>query len=103
MLEHLDLAKKNAEKNPESLERFKDKNIVDSIRKKYKTDSSELAILRKEIARLSEIVSELTGGEVNSEEFKAYNGYVEECKTAVKHEIGLESTTDAAEDPEATN
>ena len=85
MFKHLDLALKNAEENLESFERFKNRYIVDCVREVYKTDSEELAILRKEIARLSQILATLTGADnVNSDEFNAYNAYAEECKTTVK-------------------
>lgn len=98
MFEHLDLAKKNAEVSPESFEWFKDRSIVDRVRSVYKTDSDELAILRKEVALLSHIVAALTESEcVNSDEFKAYHAYVEECKTSVKSDLAASCTEEQEE------
>lgn len=73
-MEHLRLAKKNREVNPESWERLYESEIISRIRERYSVNQ-ELAILRQR--------------DTKPEEFVAYNYFVERCKAEVKEELGL--------------
>lgn len=68
------LVKRNKETSPESWERLYENEIVRRIRKKYSINQ-ELAILRQR--------------DTKSEEFAAYDAYVEECKAAVKEDFEI--------------
>ena len=70
----LKLAKKNKENDPASWEEVYESEVVKKIRARYSV-SQELAILRQR--------------DTKPEEFAAYNTYVEECKAAVKQEMGV--------------
>jgi hypothetical protein len=72
-MRYLKLAKKNRDKEPKAFETVYGAEIEKKIRKRYSL-SAELAILRQRDTKPSE--------------FAAYNAYVEECKQAVKAEMG---------------
>lgn len=73
-MKQLKLAKKNKDVNARSWEMLYEKLIEKKIRAKYSVNA-ELAILRqKDIKRI---------------EFEEYNKFVEECKAAVKAELGI--------------
>lgn len=74
-MKYLKLARKNKEVEPQSWERLYESEIVRRIRKRY-TVNQELAILRQR--------------DTKPEEFAEYNAYVEQCKTEVKQELGIE-------------
>ncbi len=74
-MKYLKLARKNKEVEPQSWERLYESEIVRKIRKRY-TVNQELAILRQR--------------DTKPEEFAEYNAYVEQCKTEVKQELGIE-------------
>lgn len=63
--------------------------IVKGIRKKMSVND-ELAILRKAVAYLFEIIAKLHDGELSNEEFKQYNEHVESIKALVKADIESE-------------
>jgi hypothetical protein len=69
----VELAKKNREVDPDSWEQLYEDLIERKIRLKYSVNQ-ELAILRQR--------------DKKPKEFKAYDTYVEACKTAVKEEMG---------------
>lgn len=71
-MEHLRLARKNREVNPESWEKLYESEIIRRIRKRY-TVNQELAILRQR--------------DTKPEEFAEYNAYVEQCKADIKAEM----------------
>lgn len=59
-------------------------NIIRKTRSKYSSVDDEIAILRKTIA---ELIDKLSAIGIETEEFKEYNFYVEDCKIKVKKEI----------------
>ena len=70
----------------------RDEAIQNEIRKKYSL-SEEIALLRKEVKKLKESLSELLQIETltdNAMEFDDYNAYVEECKIKIKEEGELD-------------
>lgn len=69
-------------------EKYKTQKIRKGVRKKYPNASDELAILRKAVAILFEVVSVLHSGQINNAEFAEYNAIVEQIKTEVKDTIG---------------
>lgn len=79
---HLKLAKKNREVDESSWQRLRAHEIVKHIRK-TRSESEELAVLRKAVACLFDVVSKLHEGEINNEEFKAYHSDVERIKAEV--------------------
>ena len=62
-------------------------NVKADVRKEMSADE-ELAILRKAVAKLFEVVSMLHHDEINNEEFKAYNAEIEEIKSKHKATFG---------------
>lgn len=88
---NLRLARKNREVNPESWDKLYDCMVVGKIRSKNKenhgmglTHDNEIAMLRKEVARLTEAVQALKPSYTPSDEFASYNAGVEHCKTETK-------------------
>lgn len=75
-MKFLKLALKNKEAVPDAGDRFYESEIIRRIRKRYSLNQ-ELAILRQR--------------ESKPEEFAAYDSYVEQCKDAVKAEMGASS------------
>ena len=63
--------------------------IVKGIRKQMSAND-ELAILRKAVAYLFQIIEQLHTGEISNEEFKQYNEYAENIKALVKAEVTYE-------------
>lgn len=57
------------------------------VGKKYKHPVEEIAILRKAVAYLFELIGELHSGEINNTEFAEYNAIVEQIKAEVKSEL----------------
>ena len=62
--------------------------IREGVRKKYPNPSDEIAILRKAVAVLFEVVAKLHP-EIDSSEFAEYNAIVEQIKVDVVEEVGL--------------
>ena len=79
---HLKLAKKNREVDESSWQRLRAHEIVRRIRK-TRSKSEELALLRKAVACLFEVVEGLHKGEIKNEEFIAYHKSVERIKAEV--------------------
>ena len=80
------MQKKLAKKNALTQELYED-NIKADVRKEMSADD-ELAILRKAVAKLFEIVSTLHQDEINNAEFAEYNELIEAIKT--KHKAMLD-------------
>lgn len=72
------MQKKMAKKNALTQELYEDK-IKEDVRKEMSADD-ELAILRKSVAKLFEIVSTLHKDEINNAEFAEYNELIEGIK-----------------------
>lgn len=72
------MQKKIAKKNVLTQELYEDK-IKEDVRKEMSVDD-ELAILRKAVAKLFEIVSTLHKDEINNAEFAEYNELIESIK-----------------------
>jgi negative regulator of replication initiation len=72
------MQKKMAKKNALTQELYEDK-IKEAVRKEMSADD-ELAILRKAVAKLFEIVSTLHKDEINNAEFAEYNELIEGIK-----------------------
>lgn len=88
---NLRLARKNREASPESWERLYKGAVIRKIRSKKKEErgmgmssDDEAAILRKEVARLTEAVRTLNPSYTPSEEFASYNAGVEHRKAEAK-------------------
>lgn len=65
---------------------LKKQEILREIRPEMSVND-ELAILRKAVAYLFEIIELLHTGEISNEEFKAHHEYIERIKAAVKSKI----------------
>ena len=74
---------KLAKLNGLSQELYED-NVKADVRKEMSADE-ELAILRKAVAKLFEVVSMLHHDEINNEEFAEYNALIESIKQ--KYEV----------------
>lgn len=84
------LAKKNREVSPKSWEALREKSIVDKIRngrkengkvvRKARSANEELAILRKSVKYLYDLISTLHPDEIENTEFVQYYSDVEKCK-----------------------
>lgn len=72
------MQKKMAKKNALTQELYEDK-IKEDVRREMSADD-ELAILRKAVAKLFEIVSTLHKDEINNAEFAEYNELIESIK-----------------------
>lgn len=79
---HLKLAKKNREVDERSWQRLRARHIVRKIRES-RSESEELALLRKAVACLFEVVAKLHDGEIQNEEFMTYHAEVERIKAEV--------------------
>lgn len=62
--------------------------IRERVQKKYPHPYDEVAILRKAVAVLFEVVAKLHPAQINNAEFAEYNAIVEQIKTEVKNTIG---------------
>lgn len=80
------MQKKIAKKNALTQELYED-NIKADVRKEMSADD-ELAILRKAVAKLFEIVSVLHNDVINNAEFAEYNELIESIKTKHKEMLG---------------
>lgn len=69
-----------------SKERYTD-NVREGVKKEF-TLEDEIAILRKAVAYLFELISKLHEGELNNAEFAEYNAIVEQIKAEAKEAIG---------------
>lgn len=58
--------------------------IREGVRKEFPSVADEVAILRKAVAYLFEIISILHEGELDNAEFAEYNALVEQIKTVAK-------------------
>ena len=86
----------NKEAEPESFNEIKEKAIVDAIRNGDKslgipkrTENEELALLRKAVKHLYDIVKMLHSGEIANSEFDIYFNDVELSKSKAKNQIDL--------------
>ena len=61
--------------------------IREKVRKKYPTVSDEVAILRKAVAYLFDLIATLHEGELDNAEFAEYNALVEAVKIDAKNEL----------------
>ena len=66
-----------------SEERYTDK-VKEGVKKKYPHPEEEIAILRKAVAYLFELISKLHEGEIDNAEFAKYNAIVEQIKAEAK-------------------
>ena len=71
-----------------SEELYTDK-VKEGVKKKYPHPEEEIAILRKAIAYLFELISKLHDGELNNAEFAEYNAIVEQIKAESKEKLGI--------------
>ena len=79
----LALARKN-----EMIEELYVENVRKAVAEEFKT-ADEVAILRKAIAYLFEIILILHEGELDNEEFAKYNEIIENIKSKVKTNLGI--------------
>lgn len=61
--------------------------IREKVRKEFPSVADEVAILRKAVAYLFEIISILHEGELDNSEFSEYNKIVEAIKVAATEEL----------------
>lgn len=61
--------------------------IRTNIRKEFPHSDDEIALLRKAIAYLFELISNLHEGELNNKEFAEYNALVEQIKIDAKESL----------------
>ena len=82
------LVKKNRECDEYAFQRARRKLIEDSVNNPsgYPTTGSETAIIRKQIKDILQALKE-NGIEAETEEFRAYNQFVEENKTQIDKAI----------------
>lgn len=64
--------------------------VRSGAKEEYPFIEDEVAILRKEVAHLSGVLSKLTGKDVNSAEFKEYNERIESIKAKTKGDLRLD-------------
>ena len=88
----LKLARKNKEVDPQSWETFYKNKIIYKIRANENKDlrltsDDEVAILRKEVARLTKMIQELVLNYLPSDEFSSYHNQIEQIKEETKKEI----------------
>lgn len=69
-----------------SEERYTDK-VKEGVKEKFPHPEDEIAILRKAVAYLFELISKLHSGEINNAEFAEYNAIVEQIKAEAKKEV----------------
>lgn len=72
---------------------FAEDRYLESVRsrvgKQFKL-ADELAILRKSVAYLFELIASLHSDEIDNAEFEEYHAAVEAIKTQIKTELGIE-------------
>ncbi len=61
--------------------------VKEDIKKEYILED-EIAILRKSISYLFELISKLHDGEIDNAEFAEYHAFVEQIKANAKKDIG---------------
>lgn len=69
-----------------------DKLYVQEVRKevsKKYDKADEIAILRKAVSYLFELIATLHAGEINNAEFAEYNAKIEQLKSEIKTELGI--------------
>lgn len=71
------------------LEKRKTMLIREGVQQEFPHPSDELAILRKAVAVLFEVVATLHPGEINNAEFAEYHAKVEAIKSEVKEVLGI--------------
>ena len=76
------LAKANGFENERKVEL-----IREGVRKNFPSVSDEVAILRKAVAYLFDLIATLHEGELDNAEFAEYNALVEAIKVAAKEEL----------------
>jgi hypothetical protein len=69
-----------------SEDRYSDK-VKEGVKKKYPHPEEEIAVIRKAVARIFEIISTLHEGEINNAEFVEYNAIVEQIKAATREDM----------------
>lgn len=79
---------KLANKNGLSKERYVEL-VRQGAKKKYPNKADEIALLRKEVALLREVIEKLTGTKLPDTEFVAYNADIEVVKAQAKAETNL--------------
>lgn len=84
-----------AERNG-ALEELYVQDVRDGVSKIYDTED-ELAILRKAVSYLFELIATLHAGEINNAEFAEYNAKIEQLKNNVKAELGIKQNTTEGE------
>lgn len=77
-MKFLRLARKNRAVDPASWDDLYEHTVIRAIRQRYSIDQ-ELAILRQR--------------DTKPEEFEKYNTFAEECKKAVKEEMGFDTNS----------
>ncbi len=79
----LDLVRKN-----DKLEAYYAQKVRKAVDKEYKL-ADEVAILRKAVAYLFEIISNLHKGEIDNEEFAKYHSEIENIKSKIKADLEM--------------
>ena len=79
----LDLVRKNDKLNALYTER-----VRKAVDKEFKL-ADEVAILRKSMAYLFELISHLHEGEIDNEEFAKYHLEIEKIKSEIKTDLGI--------------
>lgn len=86
------LANKNRIESPKSWDALREKVIVDKIRegdeeRKPRSANEELALLRKSVKYLYDLIDTLHHDEIDNAEFMEYYSDVERCKAEAKAEM----------------
>lgn len=63
--------------------------IREGVRNKYPNPSDEIAVLRKAVAVLFEVISTLHEGEINNVEFAEYHDTIETIKEDVRKALNI--------------
>lgn len=77
-----------AQKNKKTEELY-----IQEVRKEVSKEydkADELAILRKAVSYLFELIATLHAGEINNAEFAEYNSKIEQLKSEIKTKLGIE-------------
>lgn len=75
-----------AKLNEYSEERYTD-IVKEKVKEVHPHPEDEIAILRKSVAYLFELISKLHQGEIDNTEFAEYNAKVEQIKAKAKEEV----------------
>lgn len=76
------LAKANGFDNERRVELIRER-----VREEFPNTADEIAVLRKAIAYLFDLIATLHHGELNNEEFAKYNAFIEHVKAITKEEL----------------